>query len=346
MWAQLKRATKEIWVEKSETHREIGLPGGGRVSVRSADDPDSLRGEGLDGAVLDEGFFQKPEIWFNVIRPALSDKNGWAVFATTPNGFNWGKDLFDAAPALAEWSRWQLPTWDNPLIPRSEIDEARRTLPPFTFRQEYGAEFVKQEGVEWPGEYFNDSIWYDGQPPATETLCRVMALDPSLGRTDKSDYSAMIFATVLHNGQVWVDADIARRDAPTMASDGLTHYQRFQPDCWACEVNGFAALDSLIAHLATNRKIINLRFARVTQHQNKLARIRLGVGPALASGRIRFRRGSPGCSLLVSQLKDFPVGEHDDGPDALELAIRVADELIANGGLPPGAELMPQRIYA
>jgi predicted phage terminase large subunit-like protein len=65
---------------------------------------------------------------------------------------------------------------------------------------------------------------------------------------------------------------------------------------------------------------------------NKLVRIRR-LSPLLAGGRIRFKRNSPGTQLLIHQLKDFPVGDHDDGPDALEMALRLATELLEP---PPG----------
>jgi phage terminase large subunit-like protein len=345
-WRQLKRACKDAWIEKSEVDREIVLPGSGKVAIWSAEEPDNIRGDGLDGVILNEGaFFPNGEyLWNNVLRPSLMDNGGWAIFATTPNGLNWLKDLFDLVPGLDEWERWQQPTSANPLIPLAELAEIKRSTPPSDYQQEYEARFVKREGVEWPAEYFTDSIWYDGEPP-TEYLVKVMALDPSLGQTDKSDYSAFVMGTVLHNGEIWIDADIRRRDVEQIAQDGLSLCQRFQPDCWGCEVNGFQALDALIRKCAEARRMYP-RLARVTQSSKKLPRIRLGVGPALATGRLKFKRNSPGAALLVAQLKDFPQGDHDDGPDALETLIRIADELIATGGLPKGVDMTPQRVYA
>ena len=63
-----------------------------RVDGYRADDPDALRGVGLDGVVLDEAAFMKEEAWVNGIRPALSDRQGWAMFLTTPCGMNWIAD--------------------------------------------------------------------------------------------------------------------------------------------------------------------------------------------------------------------------------------------------------------
>jgi len=67
----------------------VTLPSGGTVQVRSADDPQSLRGEGLDFCVLDECAFMREEAWAEALRPALSDRQGGAMFISTPKGRNW-----------------------------------------------------------------------------------------------------------------------------------------------------------------------------------------------------------------------------------------------------------------
>ena len=90
---------------KREKQMRIDLPGGGSITVKSADDPDSLRGVGLDGLVFDEAAFARREAWVNGLRPALADRQGWAVFLSTPCGQNWLHDLFVAAAAAAGLSR-------------------------------------------------------------------------------------------------------------------------------------------------------------------------------------------------------------------------------------------------
>ena len=128
--------------------RMIELPTGGTMQIRSADDPDSLRGEGLDFAVLDECAFMKEDAWTHAIRPALSDRLGKAMFISTPKGRNWfwrswllGQDEQDS-----EWSSYQFPTSDNPFIADDEIEAARHGLPERIFRQEYLAEFLEDAG--------------------------------------------------------------------------------------------------------------------------------------------------------------------------------------------------------
>src|SRR3990172_3671438 len=88
-WRPIRRIGTKINAEVRKVDRQIILPGGGEVTVRSADNPDSLRGEGLDFIVLDECAFIVEEAWTEVLRPALSDRQGKAMFISTPKGRNW-----------------------------------------------------------------------------------------------------------------------------------------------------------------------------------------------------------------------------------------------------------------
>lgn len=129
----------------------ISLPTGGEIAIRSADNPDSLRGEGLDFCVLDECAFMRESAWIESIRPALSDRLGRAMFISTPKGRNWFWRLFQAAHSDDDIKAWQLPTADNPYIVDSEIEAARASLPERVFRQEYLAEFLDDAGGVFRG---------------------------------------------------------------------------------------------------------------------------------------------------------------------------------------------------
>jgi hypothetical protein len=137
-----------IGAQVRKVDRQIILPGGGEVSVRSADKPDSLRGEGLDFVVVDECAFIAEQAWTEALRPALSDRLGRAMFISTPKGRNWFYRMFVIGQMdSGAWASWQFPTSDNPYIDAGEIEDARRQLPELTFRQEYLAEFLEAEGV-------------------------------------------------------------------------------------------------------------------------------------------------------------------------------------------------------
>lgn len=126
----------------------VTLPNGGTVQVRSADDPQSLRGEGLDYAVLDECAFMAEAAWAESLRPALSDRQGAALFISTPKGRNWFWRLWQRGQDESEedWASWQRPSRENPYLAASEIEAARGDLPERVFQQEYEALFLDDAG--------------------------------------------------------------------------------------------------------------------------------------------------------------------------------------------------------
>ena len=146
-WRLLTRLAKQIpSAEVRRVDRQINLPNGGSVQVRSADDPDSLRGEGLDFVVLDECAFMKEEAWTEALRPALSDRQGKALFISTPKGHNWFWRNFQRSNDDDEWAAFQFPTSGNPYIPKDEIAAAQQSLPERVFQQEYLAQFIDDAG--------------------------------------------------------------------------------------------------------------------------------------------------------------------------------------------------------
>ena len=331
IWRQLKRATQKAWTDKSETERRIELPGGGSVTVRSADNPDSLRGDGLDGLVIDEASFVDRRAWVEALRPALADKRGWCMKITTPNGYNWIKEEFDAAEDREGWERWQRPSADNPLMTQEELHEALLDMGPRAFAQEHGAQFCDIEGAEFCGEYFNERIWVDEWRPLDSYAWRAIALDPSKGKTEKSDYSAFAMVAMDFDGKVWVDADMARRDTSQILRDGIRLAKGFRPHAVGVESNQFQEVLANDYHAACREAGYVLPLYLIDNRLAKTSRIRSTLTPFLSRGDIRFVR-SHGTRLLVQQLRDFPNGDYDDGPDALEMGVRLLRQLFERGG--------------
>lgn len=132
-----------------QTERRIQFANGGVVEVRSAERPDTLRGQGLDLLILDEcAFVGDPDVWTHVLRPALADRQGRAFFISSPAGKNWFYDLYLLGESAAEpeWASWRMPTSTNPYIAPSEIAAAQRLLPQRVFEQEFLAEFLEDAG--------------------------------------------------------------------------------------------------------------------------------------------------------------------------------------------------------
>jgi hypothetical protein len=141
-WKTLKQMTKGYWASKpNETDLRIELVWGGTICLRGADDYDSLRGDGLDFIVLDEYASMAPEAWTEVLRPALADKQGKALFIGTPRGRNHFFELYEAALDQPQWARFQFTTAQGGNVTAKELDSATHELDERTYRQEFQASF-------------------------------------------------------------------------------------------------------------------------------------------------------------------------------------------------------------
>lgn len=146
VWDQLKYKLQDLnWVKRvNESDLTILLRNGSRISLRGADNPDSLRGVGIDFCCLDEFAMIDEKAWTEVLRPTLSDKRGQALFISTPMGqANWAYDLYNRGldPTEHSWESFQYTTLDGGNVPQSEIEQAQQDLDERTFRQEYLATF-------------------------------------------------------------------------------------------------------------------------------------------------------------------------------------------------------------
>lgn len=153
IWRELKKALRGAWLAKYEGEHRIVLPGGGDITVKSADNYDGMRGFGLDGVVMDEYAYMHEEVWPEVIRPALADRQGWAIFISTPrmgplksNHFYKLYKMGEEGTIHPSYQSFHGPTSENPYIPTEEIAAAKAELDPLSFRQEFLAEFVTAAG--------------------------------------------------------------------------------------------------------------------------------------------------------------------------------------------------------
>ena len=141
-WNRLKRLTRPYWAGKpSETDLNIMLSWGSVIALRGADQYDSLRGDGLDFVVLDEYASMHPACWTEVLRPALSDRAGGALFIGTPQGFNHFYERYDPAQTEADWAAFQFTTEQGGNVSTEELANAARELDERCYRQEFQASF-------------------------------------------------------------------------------------------------------------------------------------------------------------------------------------------------------------
>jgi len=306
-------------VEVRRVDRMVTLPGGGSVQVRSADNPDSLRGEGLDFVVLDECAFIKEDAWAHALRPALSDRQGKALFISTPAGRNWFWRLWQRGndSEQNEWHSWRFPTSANPFIPPTEIEAARRNLPDRIFRQEYLAEFIDDAGGVFRGVMAAASA--ERQDEAVEGHEYVFGVD--WGK--HNDYTVI---TVLDT----TDRALAAMDRFNQVDYTLqlgrlkTLYERFRPTTIIAERNSMG--EPLVEQLRREGLPVS---AFLTTNASKAAAIE-GLALALERGELRILPDP----VLVGELQAFearrlpsgllryeaPAGVHDDCVMSLAMA--------------------------
>jgi len=168
-WDMLIHTIPQCYISRTnESSLMLRLINGSVISLKGAEKPNNLRGRALDFVVLDEFADMRPEAWFEVIRPSLSDRQGSAVFIGTPKGRNHFYDLWaKGMDGADDWSSFQYTTLDGGNVPESEIQAARGDLDERTFNQEYCAEFVTYSGLIYYAFSREDSVsaYHDDNAP-------------------------------------------------------------------------------------------------------------------------------------------------------------------------------------
>jgi len=131
----------------NESQLQLILENGSYIELKGADNEDSLRGVGLDGVVLDEYATMKPHVWDEIIQPTITDKQGWGMFISTPQGYNHFHEMYEKAKFLPDWERFHFTSYDNPALKKGEIDRAKTETAEDYFAQEYMADFRKFTGL-------------------------------------------------------------------------------------------------------------------------------------------------------------------------------------------------------
>lgn len=134
----------------NESELRIDFPNGARIQLLGGDDPDRLRGIYSDGVVLDE-FAQMPRaVWTEVVRPALADRHGWAIFIGTPQGHNAFYEIYEAAKSDPEWFHALYKASETKYVDKKELAAAARHMSGDQYAQEFECSFE----AAIPGSYY------------------------------------------------------------------------------------------------------------------------------------------------------------------------------------------------
>lgn len=341
MWPLLKRLGKlekegGVIASTVENTAVATLINGRRISIKGADRPDLLRGVGLSYVVLDEYAFMKPDVWQQIIRPALADVEGEALFIGTPDGKNHFYEMWEYANSHGPiWKAWQFESLTNPTLNPDEIRQAIESshMTLATAKQEFGASFNAGGGT-----ILAEHMWKYGPEPKEGDW--YIAVDPAgftnqgsirKGNLKIRDEHAIAIVKA-HTGGWWVKEIITGHwDVRETALRIIKAYSEYRPIKLGIEKG--ALKNAILPYLEDEMKRFNRYFTPwdLTHGGNKKEdRIRWALQGRLEKGRIILNDDVAETNSwqrrLIEQGCDFPSPlSHDDMLDALAYIDQLAD---------------------
>lgn len=306
----------------------VEFQNGSFLQFKTADDPDSLRGAGLNILWMDEAAFIPNEEAYNVVFPALTDKKGCIVSTTTPKGKNWfykeffEGDRYDDPDQVAVEYR----SIDNPYLDQNVIDRARRRYHPQLFKQEYMARFDAFQGVELAGEwlsYYNlsDLPKKDGKLK----LKTYVGVDPAISLADTADRFAMalIGITEDHTQAYLLDLYAGRIPFPEQVEKIRQWHIKYRPQAIGIETTAYqAALAQQSMRLANFPPI-----GEIPAKGKKKERI-MAMAPYFQLQRIKIHKSHTDFINEWLNYDSTMRNPEDDTLDAVEIALRTAGILL------------------
>jgi hypothetical protein len=191
-WARLKARVAPLLhhgaVEINEAELSITFKhNGSMIRCYGADNPDAMRGVRLDGAVLDEVAQMKPEVWYDILQPALSDRLGWAIFIGTPNGINLFSELYYKGLSTPEWTSRRYTVYDTNSLAASEVERLRRDMNEQTFAREMLCDFTAAGDDQLISLFTVETACQTAYPPGTMDYApKILGVDPARFGDDRS----------------------------------------------------------------------------------------------------------------------------------------------------------------
>ena len=316
---------------RSEMYFEF--PNGSLVEFKTAVDPQSLRGAGLDMMWLDEAAFIVDQEAYDVATPALDDKLGIVISTTTPDGKNWYYELFWSDEALddPDIGRVEYRSIDNPYFPRSAWEERKKRYHPLLFKQEYEASFDSMAGKELAGEWLTKHFYTGGDLPRDKDNPKKLALevwigiDPAISLADTADrFAAAVIGVDRTLGTVYLLELVAERiPFPEQVELVRDLHQKWRPVLIGIENTAYQqALSQTTLRLEALPPI-----APMPAQGKKAIRI-LSMSPMFRIGKARVRADQRDFIDEWLNYDSTLKNPKDDCLDAVEIAIRTAGALM------------------
>lgn len=325
MWTVLKELAHSVIKSVHENTAVITLINDRKIYLKGSDRPDTMRGVGLAYVVIDEYADMKPQVFEQILRPALSDVKGGALFIGTPKGRNHFYELYQMAQKEedSDWVSFHFTSFDNPLLDPAEIEAAKKSMSSFSFRQEYLASFEAAQSdlfkEDWLRYVEKDDIPSDGQYYIAVDLAGFEDVSKQAGNKKKHlDESAIAVVKICEDGW-YVDTIVAGRwDIKETANKILDTAKIY--DVRLVGIERGMAKNAVLPYMQDLMKRKNYFISVIDlTHGNKKKtdRIVWALQGRFEHGRIRLVRGEWN-KQFVDQLLNFPNTQiHDDLIDAL-----------------------------
>ena len=323
MWGMIKELGHEVIAAAHENTAVLTLVNGRKIYLKGSDRPDTLRGVGLAYVVLDEYADMKANVWEQIIRPALSDVQGGAMFIGTPKGRNHFYELYKLGESgrNEEWTAFHYTSYDNPLIPKKEIEAAKESMSSFAFRQEFMSSFeaasrdlFKPEWIQYEEEEPKDGRFF-----IAVDLAGFINVDKESGNKNKKLDETAIAVVKVHQEGWWV-ADIlhGRWDIQETCNQIIKAVIKYEPTAVGIEKGSLK--NATMPYLTDLMRRYN-RYFRIDEvthgNQKKTDRIVWALQGRFENGKVTLNYGEWN-NEFIDQLVNFPNSQlHDDLIDAL-----------------------------
>jgi predicted phage terminase large subunit-like protein len=320
MWQTLLEVGHPVITGSHINNLQIKLVNGATISLKGADRPETMRGVSLKYLVMDEYADMKPSVWEQILRPALADQKGGALFIGTPMGRNHFYELYQYGLSEQDdtFKSWHFTSYDNPLIDPNEIETAKKSMSSFAFRQEFMASFEAQGGELFKEEW----IVFDEEEPDGDYFIAIdlagFADENKASKSKKLDESAI--AVVKTNADGWWVKEIihGRWTVEDTAKKIFNAVKKYEPMAVGIE-RGIAKqavmlpLGDMMRRTGTFFRIEELTHG----NKKKTDRIVWSLQGRFEHGQIKLNKGEWNTQFL-DQLFQFPNHlVHDDLIDAL-----------------------------
>jgi predicted phage terminase large subunit-like protein len=329
MWQTLMELGHPVIAGSHINNLQIKLVNGTMISLKGADRPETMRGVSLSFLVMDEYADMKPDVWEQILRPALADQKGEALFIGTPMGRNHFYELYKYAELGDDetYRSWHFTSYDNSMLDSDEIDIAKKSMSSYAFRQEFmasfearGSEMFKEEWVKF-GEEPEEGDYY-----IAVDLAGFEDVNKKRTKNTKLDDTAIAVAKVNENGWFVENIIYGRWGLDETATKIFQAVRDYRPVSVGIE-KGIAKqavmspLSDLMKRYGTFFRVEELTHG----NKKKTDRVMWALQGRFENGYITLNQGEWNMKFL-DQLFQFPDAlTHDDLIDALAYIDQLAE---------------------